>query len=144
MTDVSYIVNSKVKEAIKAAGCNTSADALPAMNALAAWHISEATTRASSNGRKTVRSHDFLANASGAGAFVTISKVKEAIKAGGCNTAGDALEGLNACIASAIESAAARATANGRKTVRAHDINANGPLRQCPERGTLMRPLPYG
>ena len=105
MTDVSYIVNSKVKEAIKAAGCNTSADALPAMNALAAWHISEATTRASSNGRKTVRSHDFLANASGAGAFVTISKVKEAIKAGGCNTAGDALEGLNACIASAIESA---------------------------------------
>ena len=50
------------------------------------------------------------------------SKVKAMIKSAGCNTAGDALEGLNNIVGWYIQQAAARAGENGRKTVRAHDF----------------------
>ncbi|MEJ7597991.1 MAG: hypothetical protein WKG01_08800 [Kofleriaceae bacterium] len=50
------------------------------------------------------------------------SKVRQMIKDAGCNTAGDALDGLNAYVAWLIEQAAKRADQNGRKTVRAHDF----------------------
>jgi len=50
------------------------------------------------------------------------SKVKAAIKAYGCNTSGDALDGLQGWITWHVQQAAARAKANGRKTVRAHDF----------------------
>ena len=54
--------------------------------------------------------------------FLVSSKVRGQIKAAGCNTAGDALDGLNAYVAWLIDAAAKRAAANGRKTVRAHDV----------------------
>jgi len=50
------------------------------------------------------------------------SKVKAAIKGADCNTAGDAIEGLNEMVYWYIEQATKRAKANGRKTVRAHDF----------------------
>jgi histone H3/H4 len=50
------------------------------------------------------------------------SKVKGALKGYKCNTAGDALEGLNGWVHWLIDQAAKRAKANGRKTVRAHDF----------------------
>jgi len=50
------------------------------------------------------------------------SKVRGMLKDAGCNTAGDALDGLNAYVGWLIEQAAKRATENGRKTVRAHDF----------------------
>ncbi|MBI5202575.1 MAG: hypothetical protein HY925_13375 [Elusimicrobia bacterium] len=50
------------------------------------------------------------------------SKVKGLIKAAKCNTAGDALEGLNGWVHWLCDQAAKRAKANGRKTVRAHDF----------------------
>ena len=50
------------------------------------------------------------------------SKAKALLKKAGCNTAGDALEGLNGWAYWLIEQAAKRAKANGRKTVRAHDF----------------------
>jgi hypothetical protein len=40
----------------------------------------------------------------------------------GCNTAGDALDGLNGYVAWLVAQAAKRAGENGRKTVRAHDF----------------------
>jgi hypothetical protein len=52
------------------------------------------------------------------------SKVRAAIKDAGCNTAGDAMFGLNECVHWLIQQAAARAKANGRKTVRAYDFLA--------------------
>ena len=58
----------------------------------------------------------------GAEPVVVGSKVKSALKGHGCNTAGDALEGLNAWAYWLIEQAAKRAKANGRKTVRKHDF----------------------
>lgn len=50
------------------------------------------------------------------------SKVKAAIKENGCNTGGDAAEALNEYVHWLIGQATARAAANGRKTVRAHDF----------------------
>jgi histone H3/H4 len=52
------------------------------------------------------------------------SKAKTALKASGCNVAGDALEGLNDVVHGYIEAAGRRAQANGRKTIRAHDFVA--------------------
>ena len=54
--------------------------------------------------------------------LLVASKVKAEIKAAGCNTAGDALEGLNGWMHWLLDQAAKRAKANGRKTVRAHDF----------------------
>lgn len=54
--------------------------------------------------------------------MLVASKVKGALKASGCNTAGDALEGLNGWVGWLLDQAAKRAKANGRKTVRAHDF----------------------
>ena len=52
------------------------------------------------------------------------SKVKEHIKAAGCNTAGDLVDGdaLNNVIKGILDAAIARAKANGRKTVQAKDM----------------------
>ena len=54
------LVGSKVKAAIKGANCNTAGDALDGLNEWVHWLIQQATSRASSNGRKTVRAHDFM------------------------------------------------------------------------------------
>ena len=51
------------------------------------------------------------------------SKVRSMIKDAGCNTAGDALDGLNTLVAQLVATAARRASENGRKTVRAHDFH---------------------
>jgi histone H3/H4 len=51
------------------------------------------------------------------------SKVKAMLKDAGCNTAGDALDGLNGYVAWLVSQAARRAAENGRKTVRAHDFH---------------------
>jgi len=54
--------------------------------------------------------------------LLVASKVKQMIKDGGCNTAGDALDGLNGYVYWLVQQAARRASENGRKTVRAHDF----------------------
>lgn len=50
------------------------------------------------------------------------SKVKATIKEADCNTGGDAIDGLNMWVHWLIGQGTARAVANGRKTVRAHDF----------------------
>ena len=55
-------------------------------------------------------------------ALLIASKAKAVLKKSGCNTAGDAFDGLNSVIYRYLEQAAKRAKANGRKTVRAHDF----------------------
>jgi hypothetical protein len=54
------LVSSKVKAMIKDAGCNTAGDALEGLNGYVGWLIGQAARRASENGRKTVRAHDFM------------------------------------------------------------------------------------
>jgi len=55
--------------------------------------------------------------------LLVASKVKQMIRDAGCNTAGDALDGLNGYVAWLVQQAAKRAGENGRKTVRAHDFH---------------------
>lgn len=50
------------------------------------------------------------------------SKTRDAIKAHGCNMAGDFVEGLSNRAHELVEDAVARAKANNRKTVRASDL----------------------
>ena len=50
------------------------------------------------------------------------SKVRAEVKEAGCNFGGDSLDGLNSWVHWLIQQAVARAEANGRKTVRAHDF----------------------
>ena len=54
------LVSSKVRQMIKDAGCNTAGDALDGLNAYVGWLVAQAAQRASQNGRKTVRAHDFM------------------------------------------------------------------------------------
>jgi histone H3/H4 len=54
--------------------------------------------------------------------LLVASKVRQMIKDAGCNTAGDALEGLNGYVGWLVNQAVKRAAENGRKTVRAHDF----------------------
>lgn len=50
------------------------------------------------------------------------SKVRQMIKDAGCNTAGDALDGLNQVVAELVQEAVKRTKENKRVTVRAHDF----------------------
>jgi len=54
--------------------------------------------------------------------IIVSSKAKAILKKHGCNTSGDALDGLNGYAYWLLEQAAKRAKANGRKTVRMHDF----------------------
>ena len=54
------LVASKVRQMIKDAGCNTAGDALDGLNGYVGWLVGQAAKRASENGRKTVRAHDFI------------------------------------------------------------------------------------
>lgn len=56
--------------------------------------------------------------------IVVSSKAKALLKKAGCNTASGALEALNEVLYWNIAQAAARAKANGRKTVRDYDFVA--------------------
>jgi hypothetical protein len=54
--------------------------------------------------------------------LLVASKVRQMIKDAGCNTAGDALDGLNGYVGWLVEQATKRTKENGRKTVRAYDF----------------------
>jgi hypothetical protein len=55
------VISSKAKAALKKAGCNTASDALAALNEVVYWYIDQSARKAKANGRKTVRSYDFMA-----------------------------------------------------------------------------------
>lgn len=57
-----------------------------------------------------------------ADSLVVGSKVKDAVKEGDCNMAGEFPEALSKAVADMVKKACARAKANGRKTVRPEDI----------------------
>ena len=54
------IVSSKAKAVLKKYGCNTAGDALDGLNGWVYWLLDQAAKRAKANGRKTVRSYDFI------------------------------------------------------------------------------------
>lgn len=63
-----------------------------------------------------------MAKGKSVGDFVLKSKVKEAIAKGGCRSSGDIFDALNGYVAWVLGEAVKRAKANGRQTVRGHDI----------------------
>jgi histone H3/H4 len=54
------VVKSKCKEVLKGKKCNVAGDALDGLNMVVQWYLEQAATRATNNGRKTVRAHDFI------------------------------------------------------------------------------------
>ncbi len=54
------LVGSKVKNAIRSHKVNVASDAADSLNLVVHWYIDQAAKRASANGRKTVRAHDFM------------------------------------------------------------------------------------
>jgi len=54
------IISSKAKAVLKKNGCNTAGDAFDGLNGWAYWLLDQAAKRAKANGRKTVRSYDFI------------------------------------------------------------------------------------
>ena len=54
------IVSSKAKAILKKYGCNTAGDGRDGLNGWAYWLLEQAAKRAKANGRKTVRSYDFI------------------------------------------------------------------------------------
>ena len=53
---------------------------------------------------------------------VVASKVKEAVKAAGCQSSGDLVEAISNKVHDMLEAAAGRAKQNGRATVRSYDL----------------------
>lgn len=113
------VVKSKVKEV--ASGCNVAGDFADALNKVAVDLIKAAAKRAEANGRKTVQAKDvFVGKAKSKTMLVVKSKVKDVVK--GANVSGDFADALNEMLVWSVEQAAARADANGRKTVGARDL----------------------
>jgi histone H3/H4 len=54
------LVGSKTKAALKAHGVNVASDAFDSLNGVIHWYLEQAAKRATANGRKTVRAHDFF------------------------------------------------------------------------------------
>ena len=57
----SLLVTSKVKNALREHNVNVASDAVDSLNMMVHWYINQAVKRCESNGRKTVRGHDFMA-----------------------------------------------------------------------------------
>jgi histone H3/H4 len=55
--------------------------------------------------------------------FVMKSKVKDAIAKAGLRSSGDVIEAINSLVGWYLSEAGKRAKANGRQTVRGHDIS---------------------
>lgn len=56
--NVSYVVQSKVKELVKKSKMKCSSDVINAMNAIVSHHVAKGCERAKANGRKTLRAAD--------------------------------------------------------------------------------------
>ena len=55
-----YVMRSRVKDALRGMGCNSSSDVLDGLNAVVGWYLEQAADRAKANKRVTVRAHDFI------------------------------------------------------------------------------------
>jgi len=55
-----FVMKSRVKDALRSKGCNSSSDVVDGLNMVVAWYIQQAAQRAKANRRVTVRAHDFI------------------------------------------------------------------------------------
>ena len=113
------VVKAKIKDVIS--DHNVAGDFAEALNKIAVDHVNMAAGRADGNGRKTVQAKDVFVGGTKADPMLVVkSKVKDVVS--GHNVAGDFAEALNTLLIWHVEQAAARADANGRRTVMAKDL----------------------
>jgi hypothetical protein len=55
-----YVMKSRVKDALRGFGCNSSGDVVQGLNMVVGWYLQQAAARAKMNRRVTVRAHDFI------------------------------------------------------------------------------------
>ena len=100
---------------------NVGGDVADALNTLALQQVDVAMKRADANGRKTLQARDlYLGDMKSSTMLVVKSKVKDAVS--GFNVGGDFADALNEMLVWTIMQGAARAEANGRKTLQARDL----------------------
>ena len=115
------IVKSKIKEV--ANGCNVGSDFAEALNGAVVEEIKKAAARAEANGRKTVQGRDAMAGVEPSSEVMLVSKSKSREVVGDkMNMSGDFAATLNESVVWMVGQAAARAEANGRKTIGARDL----------------------
>lgn len=113
------VVKAKIKDVIS--DYNVAGDFAEALNAIAVSLVGAAAARADGNSRKTVQAKDvFVGDVQSEPMLVVKSKVKDA--AGDHNVSGDFADALNTLLIWHVNQAAARADANGRRTVMAKDL----------------------
>ncbi len=119
---MSYIVASKVKEYVNGKGMMSSGDLAEHLSKTLEMWLSQGTKAANANDRKTVRGCDILVFSPSSQSFVVASAIKQYINGKGMMASGDLPEMGSGLVQWLLDSALARAKANGRKTVRGEDL----------------------
>ncbi len=114
---------SKVREVISGADMRTDSSLPDALNDRVADLLDGAIQRSRDNGRATVRPEDLAGRAASSPASLSVaSRVKDVVKNAGLRSDGSLGEAVNGHLQSMLSEAIDRARANGRSTVRPHDL----------------------
>lgn len=114
---------SKVKEVISGADMRTDGSLPDALDEKVRNLLRGAINRAKENGRRTVRPEDLAGSGAEGSASLTVqSKVRGVISNEDLRVDGSLPDALNGHVQSMLKEAIERAKANGRSTVRPHDL----------------------
>lgn len=119
----SVITISKVRDVISAAGMRTDSALPDELNQRVLTLISGAIQRARDNGRSTVRADDLAGQRAFDPVGVTLAgRVQAVIRAAGVRVGGNLVDALNGHVHAILTEGIEKARANGRSTVRPHDL----------------------
>lgn len=114
---------SKIREVVSGADMRTDSNLPDAFNACLHELLNGAIDRTRENDRATVQPADLAGQAAQNPASLTVaSRLKEAIKAAGLRSSGELPGAVDGHAHAILEEAITRARANGRSTVRPHDL----------------------
>lgn len=114
---------SKIKEVIGGADMRTDGSLPDALNQRVQELVNGAIERTKENGRSTVRPEDLAGRSvPGAASLTVASRVKDVVKAAGMRSDGNLPDAINGHVQGMLEEGIQKAKANGRATVRPHDL----------------------
>ena len=114
---------SKIKEVIGGADMRTDGSLPDALNQRVQDLVRGAIGRTKENGRSTVRPEDLAGRSvPGAASLTVASRVKDVVKAAGMRSDGNLPDAINGHVQGMLEEGIQKAKANGRATVRPHDL----------------------
>ncbi len=119
---MSFVVASKVKELVNGKKMMAAGDLSEHLSKHLEQWLARGTKAAAANDRKTVRGGDILSFQTGKKGLVVASRIKEYVNGKNMMAAGDLPEYVDALAEWLLMSAADRASANDRKTVRGTDL----------------------